>query len=267
VVIGWVDTSEELHDLLEEIGVSWFYGHVLGNNTHWQAGVEFVPMLRTQLDMFKAAIQYIINVRGYVGGYWLIGNEPDNGSQDNLTYAQAVEVYGKALYYVRSIDPTAKFIMLGLVEPKSPWERQFSAAWVARWGEQPPVAGWALHMYPFPKGAETVGQARDRLLGWLRGWITDHPGKECWITEFGGPWPADTQTIAGTMVRFGNAFEEMEGVTRYSYFWLGSSKPEHDQWDFLSLYVWEGGVPYQTDLQFSYSMLVPTVEPVATCVR
>jgi len=254
---GFARDEVELQSLLDQTGATWFYSWILGSNTQWRAGVEFVPMLRTELEMHKSQIRFIINTRGYHGGYWLIGNEPDNSLQDSLTYAQAADKYGQILYYIRSLDPTARFIMPGLVEPKTPWLRQFIAAWVAQWGEEPPVAGWSLHMYPFAKGDETVGQARDRLLLWLSGWIKDHPGKECWVTEFGELGTHDQQTIADTMVRFGNAFEDMPGVTRYAFFWLGSYMERG--WDYTSLFVWEDGVPEATGL-LPYYQQVPMAE-------
>lgn len=248
---GFAQNEAQLRGLLDRVGASWFYSWILGNNTHWRTGIEFVPMIRKGVEEQKAQIRFIIQVRGYVGGYWLIGNEPDNGLQDNLSPVEAADVYGRALYYVRGQDPTAKFIMGGFVEPKTPWRKQFTAAWVAQWGEEPPVTGWHLHMYPWPRGGQTMGEARDRLLNNLAGWIRDHPGKECWVTEFGELGTKNPQIIAETMIRFGNAFEDMDGVDRYAFFWLGSYMERG--WDYTSLFVepWPTG----TDLLWSYQQV------------
>jgi len=203
-------------------------------------------------------------VRGYVGEYWLIGNEPNNSrpAGDQLTFAEAAEEYGRFLYYIRNVDPTAKIIMLGLVEPSTWWVRNFSNAWLTRWGEMPPVDGWHVHLYAVPKSGETIGQARDRLLNNLKGFGRDQPG-ELWVTEYGELQTKNRQIISETMVRFGNAMELMEEVDRHAFFWLGSV--DNRDWDYTSLYEWRDGVFWETPLLPTFAFVVPTVEIGEPC--
>ena len=267
VSTGTLSGVAEGTDMLYRAGVSWFYDWTTGSNDDWAiskaSGIEFVPMLRVELELHKTQILHIINARGY-RGYWLIGNEPNNSrpAGDQLNFAEAAEAYGKILYYIRGFDPTAKFILPGLVESSSWWIRKLSDAWLARWGELPPVAGWSVHLYAVPKSGETIGAARDRLLNNLKGFINDHPGKEIWVTEFGELLTKNRQIISETMVRFGNAMELM-GVDRYAFFWLGSV--DNRDWDYTSLYEWRDEMFWETPLLTTYALVVPTVEIEEPC--
>jgi len=116
-----------------------------------------------------------------------------------------------------------------------------------------------LHLYGHPKGTETEAQARARLKQWTIGWISDHPGKELWITETGNLLRTDIDA----MVDFVNFLERTPGVTRYAYFWLGSYLDEEAQWNFTGLFSKYPHWPTETDLFRKYAEL--PYAPVESC--
>jgi len=95
------------------LGLSWWY-----NWQHWDYNTYNGPGLiamgrRAGYD--KAKVQNF--ARNNPGRYWLIGNEPTMADQDNLQDQPelAAGTYRNIMQDIRSVDPTAKFILGGFI--------------------------------------------------------------------------------------------------------------------------------------------------------
>lgn len=230
---GCVD-APGLGTLLDRLGAGWFHSwhYCQGSALYWGTG-RYVPMIRATHNPTRTQIETICTQRGYVGGYWLIGNEPDNESQDDLTPQAAAEVYGTYIRLIRDVDPTAKIIVGGLQYPEATWATAFRTAWLARWGTvlESEIHGWQVHAYALPNSGESVDQAIARIetkLLQFRGAISG----ELWVTEFGNY--ASTQAGLHVLQIMTEWLEQ--NVDRYAWFYAGEPA---GQWAGASLiYPW-----------------------------
>jgi len=226
-------------------------------------------------DYNRSQIETIVNQRNYAGKYWLIGNEPDNTSQDNLTPAQAAQKYGEIAYLIKEIDPTAKLIMLGLQYPESWWKTQFLNAWQQRWltsdgyaSAEQTITGWHVHIYAHPWSGETWEETRERVKTKLGHWIGNSSSdKELWVTEYGCFYRKDPTA----MIDLTNFLEGNPRVNRYAYFYFGEPNPGN--FKSTSLYT-NDPWPSETTLASRYASLpenpqsscvLPTPTPDTTC--
>jgi len=232
----------QLGQLLDDADISWFYTwRPSSTDVYWNTGKEYIPNAPGN----TTKIREIIEARDYWGGYWLIGNEPDNGTQDNKTPHEAARDYGNVAYNLLSVDPQAKIIMLGLCWPNLSWKNNFANEWQARWGEsvEDVIAGWHVHAYA--GRASEIETRKDQVLDW----ITANPGEELWITEYGTLYGSDIRPEA--MQELGTFFELTPGVTRYAFFYFGYPKTG-DRWENTSLYIWRDDQFQATPLAETY---------------
>lgn len=84
------------------------------------------------------------------GSTWIIGNEADVIWQDNTTPAAYARVYHTVYNAIKSIDPTAKFVISGVVQV-SPlrlhWLDLVWDSYYSMYGTEIPVDIWNIHTY------------------------------------------------------------------------------------------------------------------------
>ena len=84
------------------------------------------------------------------GGIWIIGNEADVVWQDNTTPAGYVRAFHSAYNAIKSADPTARFVMNGVVQVsplRLAWLDQVLSGYYATYGVEIPVDIWNVHTY------------------------------------------------------------------------------------------------------------------------
>lgn len=236
---GGCSDIPQLDEHQQQIDISWFYtwSYCPDTDSYWNTKAEYVPLIRNLHNYNRSQIEKIVNQRNHTGKYWLIGNEPDQPGQDNLTPTQATEKYGQIAYLIKEIDPTARLIMLGLTWPNIVWKNNFLTAWRQRWptsaGHTPPeqtITGWHVHIY--------------HDLTALDAWANNAPNKELWVTEYGHlpqieegeTWttPEQNAETRRRMTQWTNALEENPKVNRYAYFYFGH--PTNWNWAYISLF-------------------------------
>jgi len=245
-----------------ELGVSWAYSWACCD---WHTGVEYVPMVRS-IHGYSADDLIRMVLRHGSGSYWLIGNEPDNGGQDDLTPSQAAEAYGEIAQNILLVDPNARLIMLGL--QSGSWDgreylRNFRAEWMERWGfgVDDVVAGWHVHAYAHPWGGQTQDEAIARVKTYVQAFRIEidreSSGAELWVTEYGtlyGPY-ANTLHVMEVMTEW---LEGYPGVQRYAWFYFGHPSCE---WDGTALYTCASEM---SSLGRLYASLAPGATPAVT---
>lgn len=160
------DTTKEI-PWLTTIGAGWYL--TFGPDkpaTLPTNGARFVPILRVNEGMIGDAFTGIWYVGGETGpaaktfvqakvaalpgALWLIGNEIDRITQDEITPAVYARAYHDIYGWIKETDPTAQVAISGLVEvtPSRLW--YLSAVWDAyldRYNVPMPVDVWNMHLY------------------------------------------------------------------------------------------------------------------------
>lgn len=232
---------------LSTIKTSWFYnwGYTPAykdttNNWDPQVWQKFVPLFygKSYLSV-NNQIQEICQKTDYCnkGNYYLIGNEPDNYGHEDWpgdyeTAWQVATQQGEVIKRVRVKDPTAKFIILGLMKEND--REQFIDDFVKKWKEvwqntniailPEVIAGWHFHTFYFcnpnrvSNFASFVNNATKKYFG------KTVSNQEIWVTEMGKPEGTSTE---GEMECFVNTYENSPLVTRYAWFYFGCSPNLH----------------------------------------
>jgi len=250
----------DLPMLYNVLGVDWAYTWA---TCLWpMPSVEYIPMVRSIHGFGVELAQQVVNHYG-AGGYWLVGNEPDNQWQDNLTPMGAAVAYGGIVNVILSVDPTARIILGNFSNPsqyfREAWLAQFKAAWMTKWNENVTthIAGWGVHAYAHRYPSETQQNAIDRVKRQLLAWKAESPDLELWVTEYGNLWETDIETM-----RWMTPWLE-ENVDRYAYFYFGDASTD---WDCTSLYNDPWPLPMLTELGEQYRLL-PMSTPTKTMVK
>jgi len=224
--------------------------------------IEYVPMIRSIHAFDATRAQRIVDYYG-AGIYWLVGNEPDNQWQDNLTPMEAADAYGVIVNIILEVDPTAKIIIGNFTNPsqyfREVWFSQFKSAWMTKWNEEATakIAGWGVHAYAHPYSGETQQNAIHRVQRQLEAWMNENQGMELWVTEYGNLWIEDIETMR-QMTEWLD-----DRVDRYAYFYFGD---ESGDWEVTSLYTEPWPLPMLTNLGEEYIHL-PKRTPTATVTK
>jgi len=263
---GGCPSTLPLPPLYHTLGATWSYSWAYCD---WETGIEYVPMVRS-IHSFDIDNANRMVSRYGTGAYWLIGNEPDNGGQDNLTAKDAAKKYGEIAQIILGTDPTAKLIMLGLTS--GDWDgreylKKFRLEWKSRWGfdVDKVVTGWHIHSYAHVWGSyDTQDKAIAREKTYIQAFRIaidlESPNAELWITEYGtiyGPY-ANTARVMNVMTPW---LENYSGVDRYAWFYFGH--PNCD-WNGTALYTCAKDISPLGSLYASFTFPVATASPTKT---
>ena len=247
-----------MSQILQDQHADWFYTWraCLHCDDYWGTGA-YVPMLGgtrggQQEKNRRWLVKQIIKRRDYTGGYWLIGNEPDNCHEDGLDPGEAVDRYGRTADIIHEVDPSAKLVVLGLMRPSVDWLHRWNETWSESRNDTPrdQFAGYHIHLYT---NISPDWEAR------LAAWLGATKGFECWVTEYGSLPTLDCET----MRQMTNYLSSVGGVTRYAVFYTGLPNGE---WLGTSLYTWQDGTPVLTELGRCYADL-PDTTPTAPATQ
>lgn len=195
-------------DRLHRLNVQWYYdySHRLDDEP---AGTRKVAVLRGGESNRASLQQVAAQARSRPGRYWIIFNEPDLEGQDLVGdqfltargqqrfdyYAELFHDYVAALKHA---DPTARVVAPNLFNWAGNyrgWIEAFRAAYRSRYGGEPPVDVWGLHIYSFDpawKALPMVDTEYSKLLFRdFRDYVRSLPGHQStpiWVTEMGTIW-------------------------------------------------------------------------------
>ncbi|MSQ40727.1 MAG: hypothetical protein EXR55_03525, partial [Dehalococcoidia bacterium] len=156
------------------------------------------------------------------GAYWYLGGEANVESQDGLPGAEYAPVFYYYATEIKRVDPTAHLmsasvlnwdftcrrVRVGVPEDHGcswdtsgrEWVTDFRTAYLAKYGQEPPVEVWPLDAYPLDwVHLPTVNHqvVIDQVVG-MREYldsIPDQAGKPIWITEVSLHWGFDQYEI------------------------------------------------------------------------
>jgi len=188
-------------------------------------------------------------VLAHPGRIWLIGNEPDLPTQDDITQDQYARMFHKYYKFISSLDPTAQFAIAGIyggdyngaIERCTNWLTAVLDSYRLQFGEDMPIDIWNIHVYATPNTLDPW-KVMDEFVNPFCEWVKTVNGgiyENCpiWITEFGvALWSGDMsrENIRDFMDVFCRL---LEGSDVDKWFWfIGYSGGE---WQATSLiYPW-----------------------------
>jgi hypothetical protein len=133
-----------------QLGAGWF---VDWDTRPWPLNrrLVFWQMVRTRQDGVSPNIDEILRLaKLYPGQVWIIGNEPDNRWQDNITAEAYAEQYHDLYQDIKMVDPSAKIAIGGVSQPSElrlSYLDRVLAHYQSTYEVKLPVDWWTVHAY------------------------------------------------------------------------------------------------------------------------
>jgi hypothetical protein len=128
---------------LDRLGPVWYYDYSF-RTADWPGHTHV--LLTRPLDSASAQ-ELQAAARTRPGHWWIIGNEPNDPSQDNLSPAAYAAYFARTAALIRQADPTAGIMSAGIGNADAGWSQQFVDATIAWTGTPPDLDAWNIHDY------------------------------------------------------------------------------------------------------------------------
>ncbi len=261
-VVGTDSQAKNVAERLDRLNLNWYYDYssVLDGEPQ---GYTKVGVLRggekNRTDVAKVADQ----ARRHPGHYWIIFNEPDLVGQDFVSdeflaargqsrFDYYAELYHGYVTTIKAADPTAKAVAPNLFNWQGNyrgWLDAFRNSYRTRYGAEPPVDVWALHLYSYDpswKNLPVIDLDYSKLLYRdFRAYVQSIPGQASapiWVTEVGTIWGYRDLTMGPDSLYRGSDYAwpeiasyladllpwlDQQGVDRWFLF---GTNPVNDPW-------------------------------------
>ncbi len=138
---GIVATAGVCPDSLAPLGPVWYYTYGFeGDDLPGHHRVLLVPVHYDEPALRKV-------LRAHPGRWWLVGNEPNDPLQDNLSPAAYAGFYHRVASTARRIDPTCRLVPAGIANADWRWAQAFRDSYRVQYGHYPSVSAWNVHVY------------------------------------------------------------------------------------------------------------------------
>lgn len=128
------------------------------------------------------------SMRSHPGSWWILGNEPNDPAQDDLSPAEYAALYAEFYRQARQADPTVRLLPAGIANADWRWAQAFREEYRRLAGSYPVVDGWNIHNYILEQEHDPYDAAEfKRRIVNFRQWqagIGDGT-KPLFLTEFG----------------------------------------------------------------------------------
>ena len=187
-------------------------------------------------DTIDDPVQFADYVAANPGKIWIIGNEPDIGSQDGLTQQQYACMFHTYYTFIKALDPTARFAIGAISGGSNAAGLSYTISWYqgvldiykTTFGAAMPVDIWNVHSYVRPIQVEDPDRIINEFVTPFVNWCRTieggaYAGCEVWITELPiGEWMGalSEDNVIWFMQRYMPRLEQT-GITRW--FWYVSS--------------------------------------------
>ncbi len=217
-MLGEADTA-----MLDAIGPVWYYTY--GFEGASIPGHERVYLVRPGYD--PSALRQAL--RRDRGAWWIVGNEPNDPYQDNLSPAAYAAFYQRFVSEARRWDSTCRLVPAGIANCDWEWAQAFREAYRQAEGEYPPVDAWNVHNYILEPERDQLDLAEfQRRIVAFRAWMAEIGAQDTplWLTEFGalygtgqdGRPPQDLEQAAAYMASTVEWLAAGDQVQRWAWF-------------------------------------------------
>ncbi len=143
-----------------ELNAQWYYDWGT-KNTKIDNDLEYWQMIRVNQDGYKPSKDEILKIiRKHKGYTWIIGNEPDNVYQDNVTPEKYAQIYHELYYLIKNKDRSSKIAIAG-VSQATPARFAYLEivldTYSSLYNEKLPVDWWNIHGYVLREETDSWG--------------------------------------------------------------------------------------------------------------
>lgn len=241
---GVVVVTQVHAEVLDRLGPVWYYHY--GFEGPSLVGHERVLLVHPHYDEVRLAKV----LAEHPGSWWLVGNEPNDPHQDNLSPGAYALFYHRFFTDARRMDPSCRLATAGIANADWGWAQAFRERYRSEYGQYPAVDAWNIHNYLLDPAGDPydVGTFRRRILDFRR-WMAEvgEGDKPLFLTEFGVLYQA------GATGRDAEDAERVITFMRDTVSWL--SETDHVQcWAWFANYT---GGQFNGDLYDIEGQLTP----------
>ena len=136
------------------LGAGWYHNYGVRLSPYRPGGIRYHQMVRASIDRSNLDQVLASKIRNNPGSLWILGNEPDRYGQDGQTPAQYAAFYHDLYTYIRTIDPTSRIAVAGIVQPTPIRLRYLDmvlSSYAQQFGGPMPVEIWDIHNFILPE--------------------------------------------------------------------------------------------------------------------
>ena len=127
-------------------------------------------------------------------GWWILGNEPNDPNQDDLSPGAYAAFYHRAEGLIRRADPKAHVTPAGISNADWRWAEAFRESYREQYGRYPRVDAWNIHDYVLEPDRDQldVAEFQRRIIA-FHTWMEEsgEGDKPLLLTEFGALFGPD----------------------------------------------------------------------------
>jgi hypothetical protein len=181
VVIAWTTSA-----VLDRLGPVWYYQY--GFEGPDLPGHQRVYLVPPHFDDDKLLAAMRRAARKGPGSWWLVGNEPNDPNQDNLSPAAYAAFYHRVSRLAKRADLSLRLVPAGIADADWRWAQAFRESYRAQYGRYPQVAAWNIHDYILDadRSQYDLAEFQRRILA-FRAWmaLAGEGFKPLLLTEYG----------------------------------------------------------------------------------
>lgn len=197
--MGVVITGDVNGEMLQPLGSLWYYGY--GFTGEDLPGQHRVFLVQPHYD--ERALSRVL--REHPGSWWILGNEPNDPLQDDLSPSAYAAFYHRVSTWARRVDVTCRLMPAGIANADWRWAEAFRNSYRLQYGRYPTVSAWNVHNYVLDPAEDPLDVGRFAAqIESFRVWMTEagEGDKPLVLSEFGVlslPEGADSEDVVRYM--------------------------------------------------------------------
>lgn len=141
---------------IDAVGIGWYHNFGATESPANAPAAAYIATAYAPIPIYQA--DTVAYAQQHPGLLWLIGNEPDNSGQTNMTPKAYAIGYHDYYTLIKGSDPTAQIAIGGVTQPSALRLRYLEAVltqYTLLYGTPMPVDVWNIHAYILPENCSS----------------------------------------------------------------------------------------------------------------
>ncbi len=143
-------SKADANEWADQLGAQWYFDWSTRESRR-SSQLEYWQTIRVNQNGYSPSREKIETIAKKFSGYtWIIGNEPDNASQDNISPERYAQIYHELYLLIKSKDRRAKIAIAGVSQPtpaRLAYLNEVLDSYEKMYNEELPVDWWNIHAY------------------------------------------------------------------------------------------------------------------------